>query len=258
MPHKSSHPTTTGRRVLRHLGHLRLTVYCRVSTNGQAIKGDSIQLQEEACRAWAAEHGHEVVSVFTDNGLSGRLGEQDRPGLAAALLSIRHGTSDGLLVYSLDRLARALHVQEAALQQVWAAEGRVFEAVHGEVQRDDPDDPVRSFTRQILGAVAELEAGMIRSRLRRGRARKASRGEYVGGPRLHRKYGYSLIRVDGRYVYEPVAEEQDIIARVVAERAAGRTFRAIAGDLNAEGIAPPSGREWYPATIRLITEREGA
>jgi len=38
-------------------------IYCRVSTGGQA-KGGGLARQEFACRAWCAQHGHEVRNVI--------------------------------------------------------------------------------------------------------------------------------------------------------------------------------------------------
>jgi DNA invertase Pin-like site-specific DNA recombinase len=234
---------------------LRLIAYVRVSTNGQTIKGDSPAAQEEACRAWAQAQDHEIIGVTSDNGLSGTLDADDRPGLTSALLDIAEGEADGLVIRELDRLARELHVQEAVLSRVWAAGGHVFEVAHGEVLQDDPDDPMRTFLRQVMGAAAQLEAGMIRMRMRRGRRRRARQGHYIGGPRLHRKYGFALTASDGRFRYKPVPDEQQVIGRIRTERSNGQTLRAIAGILNSEDIAPPSGRCWYPATVRLIAER---
>ncbi|MDP8942590.1 MAG: recombinase family protein [Actinomycetota bacterium] len=145
--------------------------------------------QEEACRAWAAREGHEVVALHRDGGLSGRLGPEDRPGLAAALGELEDGEADGLVVHRLDRFARELHVQEAALARAWTGGGRVFEAVEGEVPRDDPDDPYRRFVRQVMGAAAELERGMFANRLRQARRRKRQRGGYAGGPSVPSGFG---------------------------------------------------------------------
>ena len=236
---------------------MRLVAYVRVSTNGQAIQGDSPAMQDEACRAWASANGHEVVAVLADNGLSGKLDVKDRPGLASALVEIKDGRADGLLVYSLDRLARELHVQEAVLAQVWAAGGRAFEATHGEVLPDDPDDPMRTFLRQVMGAASQLEASMIKARLRRGRRRKAQRGGYVGGSLRHRKYGSTLVRgEDGKYAWRPVPTEQTTIQRIGQLRAAGKTGAAIARLLDAEGVTPPSGPQWHGVTVMRIAKRE--
>jgi DNA invertase Pin-like site-specific DNA recombinase len=229
---------------------MRLVTYARVSdTNGDA---ESIAAQQEVCAAWAQQHGHEIVAVHADDGVSGTLSHAERPGLAAAMLELEEKRADGLIVHRLDRLARQLHVQEAALAHAWDHGARVFEATRGEVLRDDPDDPQRTFMRQVMGAAAELERGMIRARMTGGKRRKAARGGYTGGTRLHRRYGFQL-EADGEYV--PVPDEQTVIARMRAAREAGESLRGICAQLERDGIAPPAGRQWYPATVRGILSR---
>lgn len=232
---------------------MKLVTYCRTSTKNGAGQ-DSLGAQADACHAWAAEHGHESVAVERDDGLSGGLGPEGRPGLQRALLALEQGEADGLVVHRLDRLARELHVQEAALAHAWSAgEGiHIFEAVEGEILRDDPSDPHRRFLRQVMGAAAELERGLIRARLAGGRERKAAAGGYIGGTRLHPRYGYEL--VDGAYV--PVEGEQAVIARIASLRAAGASWAAVADALNSEAVPPPSGAQWYPMTARRIAQRE--
>jgi DNA invertase Pin-like site-specific DNA recombinase len=233
---------------------MRLAAYVRTSSQNGADT-DSLAAQEEVCRTWAAEHGHEIVIVHADNALSGGLGIDDRPGLAAALVSLEQGQTDGIVVHRVDRLARELHVQEVALAHAWSTGDHVkfFEAAEGgEIKRDDPNDPHRRFLRQVMGAAAELERGLIRARLHGGRRRKARQGGYTGGPRLHPKYGYRL--VDG--IYEPVQAEQGVVHTIVDMRERNATWAAIADALNADQIAPPSGAAWYPMTARRIYQRE--
>jgi len=169
-------------------------------------------------------------------------------------MALEADAAGGLIVHRLDRLARELHVQEAALAHAWTigASVAVYEAVEGEVKRDDPNDPHRRFLRQVLGAAAELERGLIRARLHGGRRRKAARGEWVGGHRLHRRFGYEVVNA----AYVPVAREQEIIARLKAGREAGQSYRAIAAELNGAGVAAPAGAAWYPATIQRVLKRE--
>jgi DNA invertase Pin-like site-specific DNA recombinase len=233
---------------------MKLVAYARTSdTNGHQ---DSIEAQVEACRAWVADNGHEVVAVFADDGVSGTTDLADRDGLAAAVAAVEGETAEGLIVHRLDRIARALHVQEAVLATVWTAKGCVYEAVSGEVPEDDETDPMRRFVRQVRGAVAELERGMVVARLQGGKRRAAARGDYIGGARLHRKYGYDL--VDGKYV--PREDEQAVIRRMreLREPPSGRTFRAIAQTLADEGHPPPSGEAWHPSAIMRILKREQA
>lgn len=236
---------------------MQLVAYCRTSTaNGAG--SDSLQAQEDACRAWAADNGHEVVIVFKDDALSGALGIEDRPGLAASLVALDDGQADGLVVHRPDRLARELHVQEVALAHAWGAGDhvRVFEAAEGaEIMRDDPSDPQRRFLRQVMGAAAELERGLIKARLQGGRRRKAAKGGYVGGTRLHRRYGYTL--VDGQY--RPVDHELEAISRILGYRGATPaplSWAFIADQLNHLEIPAPSGEKWYPATCMRIAKRE--
>lgn len=232
---------------------MRLVAYCRTSTHNGA-GADSLGAQEQACREWAGANGHEVVIVFRDDALSGALSIDERPGLENALLALEAGEAEGLVAHRPDRLARELHVQEAALAHAWSVGDhvRVFEAAEGEeIKRDDPNDPQRRFLRQVMGAAAELERGLIRARLHGGRRRKQAAGGYIGGSRLHRKYGYDL--EGGKYVSRE--REQAVIARIVKMRGEEMTFDGIAQALNAEAVPGPSGNKWYPMTIRRIANR---
>jgi DNA invertase Pin-like site-specific DNA recombinase len=128
-------------------------------------------------------------------------------------------------VHRVDRLARALHIQEAILSRVWKAGGRVFTVDGGEVLQDDPSDPYRTFVRQVVGAAAQLERGMIRARMQAGRTRARAAGRHIGGSA---PYGFT-IAVDGTLV--PIAIEQENIRRIVRMREDSVPFRTIAAEL---------------------------
>jgi DNA invertase Pin-like site-specific DNA recombinase len=237
---------------------LKLAAYLRTSRNG-GTDSDALPAQLDACREWAKSEGHRIAESFEDDGASGGLPVDERPGLLAAIASVEEGRADGLVVHRLDRLARELHVQEAALARLWGAgeDRRVFEAVEGEVKRDDPDDPHRRFLRQVMGAAAELERGLIRARLSRGRRRKAERGGWVGGHRIHRRYGYKLVPgSDGGFEYEPVPDEQEVIATIRSLREGGGSLRAVGKELEGRGIPGPTGAGWAAPTLHRILKRE--
>lgn len=228
---------------------MRVVGYIRVSSVGQVEDGAGLEIQERLIRRWVKDHGHRLLALYRDEGVSGS--RDDRHGLEEALASVRYNGAQGLVVTALDRLARSLTVQEAALQQVWAAGGRVFATDTGEVLADDPDDPVRTFVRQVLGAVSQLEAGMIARRLRRGREHKRALGGYASGapPYGWRASGGSLI---------PHAEEQAVIASITGLRAEGASLREIAAVLNAEGALSKRGGQWHPQTVsRVIRQSSG-
>lgn len=225
---------------------MKLVGYVRVSTQGQVDDGLGLEIQEKALRRWAREHRHRLVAIHRDEGISGAT--DDREGLTEALAAIKYDGAKGLLVHSLDRLARSLTVQEAALQQVWAAGGQIFTVDTGEVLADDPDDPVRTFVRQILGAVSQLEAGMIARRLRRGRQHKAEQGGYAHGspPMGYRAEGGKLIEDQ---------DEMAVVARMRELRDDGVSLRGICDVLTAEGMKPKRSDRWHPMTVARILKR---
>jgi DNA invertase Pin-like site-specific DNA recombinase len=239
---------------------VRLVAYCRVSTNGQALAGTSIPQQEEDTRAWCVEHGHELVGVHAESGgVSGAEGLEGRFAFIEALDAVKRGDADGIVVRDLDRLSRDVVVQESLLRDVWAAGGHAFStrAAESEQLVDDPADPTRKLVRVVLGAIAEWEREKIRLRLQSARRAKAERGGYVGGDRLHRRYGYSLERDDaGTLDYVPEPGEQAVIAEMHELRNAGATLARIADELTLASTPAPSGHRWHPATIKRVLDRE--
>jgi DNA invertase Pin-like site-specific DNA recombinase len=239
---------------------LRLVGYARVSTQGQGLQAVSVPEQERDMRAWCEAHGHVLVAVCAEEGgVSGAEGLDGRFAFVEALDMVKAGEVDGILVRELDRLARDMLIQEQFMREVWDGGGEVLSTHPSERNlRDDPEDPTRKLLRRMIGCVHEWEREMIKLRLRRGRAHKQRQGLYSGGPRLHAKYGYNLVAAEGGFHYEPEPEQQRIISRIREQRGGGATLRAIAGELNDAATAPPSGREWYPATVKLIAERAAA
>jgi DNA invertase Pin-like site-specific DNA recombinase len=233
---------------------VKLIAYLRVSTAGQQADGYGLDVQEKACKAWAKANGHKIVATYTDV-ISGKTEPAQRPGLSAALDALRPPPqATGLLVPKLDRLARALHVQEITLQVAWRAGAHVFTVDGGEVLEDDPDDPMRTFVRQVMGGVAQLERAMIAKRMRDGRAAKAAAGRKATGDYA---YGY---RGEGKgrdRDAAPNPEEQAAVARIVELRKAGTPYRAIAAVLDVEGLRPRRAATWSAMAVRNVAVREG-
>ncbi len=225
---------------------MRVVGYIRVSTVGQVQDGQGWAIQEKLIRLWVKEHKHRLVGVYRDEGVSGAV--EEREGLEEALAAVRFNGADALVVSSVDRFARSLTVQEAALLQVWNAGGKAFAVDHGEVLEDDPDDPMRTFIRQVLGAVSQLEAGMIARRLRRGREHKAANGGYAyGAP----PFGY---RAEGGELV-PDLVEQATVLRIAQLRQKGASYRDIADEFNIEGVAAKRTDRWHPMAVKRVVDR---
>ncbi len=228
---------------------MRVVGYVRVSTQGQVEDGFGLDVQRTAIKAWPRRSGHRLATIHADEGVSGTLAAAERPGLTAALRAVRERQVDGLAVHRLDRLARILTVQEATLAAVWSHGGCVFEVVTGEVPQDDPDDPMRTAIRQVMGVFAQLERATVVARMRAGRAAKAERGGYVGGaPR----YGWKA--EDGNLATQ--RREQRALRRAQELRLDGQSYRQIAQVLAAEGHKPKRSGAWHPETLRRMLARE--
>ncbi len=126
----------------------------------------------------------------------------------------------------------------------------MFTADAGEVQREAPDDPMRTAMRQMAGVFAQLERGMIAMRLRGGKAAKRASGGYAGG---YVPFGAQV--EDGEFV--PVEDELRATARICELHDAGQSYRQIIATIEAEGIMPRSAAHWSPQTVRRIVLRAG-
>lgn len=229
---------------------LRLVLLRRVSTAGQ-IDGYGLETQEADCRKWARKIGGvRIVKVCTDGGITGKAADDERPGLHEALSLIAAGEADGILAPNLDRVARELTVQEATLSVVWAHGGRVFTVDHGEHLADDDDDPMRTFVRQVMGAAAQLERGIIVKRLRNGRKAKAERGGYAtGAPR----YGKKVV---DKELTDDETEEERVQMMEQWRDEEQLSIRAITERLNQQGIPSKRGGKWHPTTVARLLSPE--
>lgn len=225
-------------------GRTRAIGYIRVSTDKQAERGFGLPVQERAIRDWTKREGVRLVDVERDEGISGSNGLDSRLGLARALVRLRKGEAETLVVYRLDRLARDLVLQETTIQQLGKAGVRVVSVAEPAV---DGDEPTRDFVRQVLGAMAQFERAKIRGRMQAGIAAKKAGGGYVGG-----RPGYGYSATGGKL--EPVKSEQDAIALARRLRKRGASLRAIARELDAKGFRTKAGRQWAATQVARALE----
>lgn len=230
---------------------MRLVGYVRVSSEGQ-LDGLGLDVQTRLVSEWASSHGHRLQQIHTDGAVRGTTDAVDRPGLTAALRDIQERRADGLIVATLDRLARRLTVQEAILAMVWQQDGVAITADDGEIREDDPDDPMRTAIRQMRGVFAQLDRAMVVKRLKDGRTAKRSAGRKAVGT-----YAYGF-RGDGKgrdRDATPDESEQRAVRRIGELRAAGASYRVIAATLDAEGLKPRKAANWSAMTVRAIAQR---
>lgn len=230
---------------------MRVIAYLRVSSDGQ-VEGYGLDAQKQAVERWCRANGHRLVRTVSDAGVSGATDALDRPGFGEVIAALLEGEAEGLALARLDRLARALTVQEASLAIVWRAGGRVFAADSGEILADDPEDPMRTALRQVVGVFAELDRRMVVKRLRDGRSIKSASGRKSVG-----SYAYGQ-RAGGRGRTRDAVQHPDeavTVEEILRLRSSGESFRAIARALNDRGISAKRGGMWHPMSVRSIVIR---
>jgi DNA invertase Pin-like site-specific DNA recombinase len=205
---------------------VRIAEYRRVSTDEQRDSGAGLEAQRIAIEAEAARRGWTIVVRYEDTA-SGREMRR-RAGLAGAMEAIESGQADALVVSKLDRLTRSVvdlgNIVRRARDRGWT------------LVILDPAIDLSSETGRLLAnivvSVSEWEREIIGSR-----TRDALRVKKAQGVRLGRR----------------PSVPDDVRERIIAARAAGRTLRAIADELNAEQVPTGQGaRRWHPETVRGI------
>ena len=223
---------------------MKAAIYCRVSTENQAVDGTSLGSQKEACLKKAQELGYEVPEEFTIietySGLS-----LDRPKLNDIRQWVRDKLVDAVIAYTLDRLSRD-PVHFIILQEELEKAGIKLVLVTETLDSTD----LGKLIAYIRGYAAKLEALKIRERTLRGLKERAKLGKLVGGRSVY-LYGDGYDKDHGKRV---INEQQAQLVRdmfnwlVEGSTVNGVTYRLI--DL---GILTPTGKSrWNTSTVHKI------
>jgi len=152
---------------------MRLLAYVRVSREDEKIEN-----QEYAILKLAAAKGYQVVGTIREIGVSGAIPPMERPGFKQ-LLS-RLDEVDGVIVYSLDRIARSLFELYQVIKTI-EEKGKVVISVREE-WLNTLDERIRELIIAILGWASEMEREFVRERTREALARLKARGVRLGRP----------------------------------------------------------------------------
>lgn len=225
---------------------MNVTIYTRVSSDEQAASGLGLAAQMAACEQFAAKAGHTITGVYTDAGVSGAAGIEDRPGLAAAVAGLRRG--DALVIAKRCRLGRD-QMAILMIERAVAKRGAVILSSDG---IGNADDPASQFMKNVIDAASVYERGLIRSRTKAALAAKRQRGELAGEV----PFGW-MADDTGRLI--EVADEQAILRIICELRQAGVSLRRIAGILTDAGHPTKKGNAaWTHTSVKSILDRQAA
>jgi DNA invertase Pin-like site-specific DNA recombinase len=185
--------------------------------------------QQQALAEAAQSRGLVLSDVLVDEAISGRR-MSNRPGLQAALATLRSGAASGLVVSKVDRLGRnaseVLALADQADREGWRL-----------VILDVGLDTATTSGRLVLGMLA-IAARFEHDRISERQTEKFRELRQQGRPR-------------GR-----ASADRSIADRMIALREAGQTLDAIAAALNAESIPTPraSTHGWRRSSVRSAIE----
>jgi DNA invertase Pin-like site-specific DNA recombinase len=204
----------------------RAVLYIRVSTDEQSA---SIEAQRETCIRLANQHRYEIIAEFVDENVSGAITIDKRPALKRALRALADNEADRLIVAKLDRLARNVRVALEIDEDYAARHG--WGIVFGDMDIDT-STALGKMQLSMFASVARFERDRISERTREALAVKRAQGVRLGRPStLPAKIG----------------------GRIVSERDAGSSLRAIANGLNHDGIpTAQGGQSWHASTVRKV------
>lgn len=212
--------------------------YVRVSTEGQAAEGVSLEAQEAKIRAYCELNGMELLNIHVDAGLSGKRAD-NRPELQKALESVCKGRANALVVYKLDRLARNTIDALEIAQTIEKCNG----SLHSISEKLDTGSAMGRFFFTILASLAEMERGIIAERTAAAHAHKRTKGEATG----HAPFGWKLC-ADGITLKRDGAEQETL--RIIADlQSKGLSQRKIVDELNRLGRKTKQGKKWQRSNL---------
>jgi site-specific DNA recombinase len=215
--------------------------YIRVSTDKQAERGMSIEIQRAKILGYAQIMDIEIVDIIVDSGQSAKT--LDRPGLqkALAMLKGKKPAAGALIVAKLDRLTRSVKDLGELVDGLFSKKATLLSVA-------DQIDTRTAAGRMILnmiGTIAQWERETIGERTKAAMQHKKAQGEYCGG-RI--PFGYDL--VNGQLMANTA--EQFIIRRAQQLRALGQSFRKIAAALAKQDLFSRLGKIFEAMQIRAM------
>jgi DNA invertase Pin-like site-specific DNA recombinase len=179
----------------------RVAFYLRVSTDGQTVENQQKELDH-----LAALEGWINVEVFQDEGISGSLGREARPGFNELLYRAERGHFDVVAAWSLDRLGR----EPRDVFELTALASKKGFTIYLHKDRIDTGTASGELFFTIMAGMAKFERRRLQERVKAGLKRAKAQGKTLG---------------------RPVTVIKDTKERIIELRANGKTVREIATEL---------------------------
>jgi len=245
--------------------------YVRMSTDHQRY---STENQRDAIASYAAEHGMVVIRTYMDEGKSG-LNLDGRDALQRLIHDVQSGSIDfqGVLVYDVSRWGRFQDADESAYYEYLCRRAGIRVEYCAEPFNND-GSPSAVIIKNVKRLMAGEYSRELSNKVFAGQCRLIELGFRQGGPA-----GYGLRRqlLDGerhpkcllrqgekkslqtdRVILVPgPGDELAVVQRIYRRFVQSRVNeRAIAEELNADGILTDQQRAWTRATVHQVLTNE--
>ncbi len=217
------------------------TAYIRVSTEGQATEGVSLEAQQAKIQAWCLANDVILGNVFIDAGISGKRAD-NRPQLQLALDDVCQNRGV-LIVYSLSRLARSTKDTIAISERLDRAGADLVSLS----EKLDTTSAAGKMVFRMMAVLAEFERDQVSERTSSAMAHLKSKGQRVGTV----PFGFRLL--DDAKTLVKDEKEQGIIELLELLRDSGLSYGKIADILNRKSVpTKKQGAAWAGTTIRNV------
>ena len=217
---------------------MKVIGYIRVSTEGQATDGVSLEAQRKRIEQWAELNEGELVAIYEDAGISGSSMKR-RPGFTRALEAATKGTA--LVAYSISRMARSTRDMLEIADRL-ERQGADLVSLSEKI---DTTTAAGRMVFRMLAVLAEFERDQISERTKMALQALKAKGVKLG----------SGNPAAGAAVHRLAALERD--APLIKAAGPG-TLRERAKRLNAAGYRTAQGKRFTKATISRMLRRANA
>lgn len=216
------------------------TAFCyhRYSTDMQR-EGYSLEVQRNLTKKLSEKHQCTISAVYEDEGISGATIEK-RPQMLALLEDIKNVSPDYVICVDQDRISRG---NEFWYIKSLMSKYNVSLITEKEGIINFKEDISMDFMSDIIASAAKYERGMIKQRIKRAMAQRASKGYFVGNILNINGYDY----INGNLVINQT--EAALIKRIYKMSLNGQGYLRIARQLNLEGYLT---KNKHPFSLELV------
>lgn len=219
-------------------------ICARYSTDHQ--NPDSIAVQVSKCSEYCRKHDLPILGIYADEATSGM--KETRPEYERMMQDLRSGMADTVIIYDQSRAFRKMTAWFQFREELLSL-GVTVVSVTQPIIGQDLNDPMVFLNEGTTALFSQIWALQTRQKVVEKMRFMAKNGQYTGGkPAL----GYQI--VDGKL--EICEEEAAIVRRIFRDYAAGKSYKRIIDELNADGLKTKRGNPFGSNSLHDLMKNE--